>query len=133
VLRLAGREKRHPYARSARCPGQEVAAKPSIAELSESHIANRYSVPLLIVVVSDLDGGVDQSFRPAVGTCGRDVDRPCCCDLCRAAGDEHTLEFALLHADIIRRFGRFPDRNAVLGRVTTPEEQAFLDGGGFAG
>jgi len=30
------------------------------------------------------------------------------------------------------RFGRFPHRNAVLGRVNTPEEQAWLDtGGGF--
>ena len=37
------------------------------------------------------------------------------------------------HADIIRRFGRFPHRNRVLGRATTPEEQAFLDGGGFVG
>ena len=37
------------------------------------------------------------------------------------------------HADIIRRFGRFPHRNAALGRLTTPQEQAFLDGGGFAG
>ena len=43
------------------------------------------------------------------------------------------LKWAELHADIIRRFGRFPHRNAVLGRATTPEEQAFLDGGGFAG
>jgi uncharacterized protein (DUF924 family) len=42
-------------------------------------------------------------------------------------------KYAQLHADIIRRFGRFPHRNAVLGRATTPEEQAFLDGGGFAG
>jgi uncharacterized protein (DUF924 family) len=37
------------------------------------------------------------------------------------------------HRDIIRRFGRFPHRNAMLGRRTTQEEQAFLDGGGFAG
>ena len=61
------------------------------------------------------------------------ADQERCCDLCRAAGDEHTLEYALEHADIIRRFGRFPHRNAVLGRVTTPDGQAFLDGGGFAG
>jgi uncharacterized protein (DUF924 family) len=61
------------------------------------------------------------------------ADQERCCDLCRAAGDEHTLEYALLHADVIRRFGRFPHRNAVFGRITTPEEQAFLDGGGFAG
>ena len=38
-----------------------------------------------------------------------------------------------MHADIIRRFGRFPHRNATLGRLSTTEEQAFLDGGGFAG
>ncbi|MCS4509005.1 DUF924 family protein [Xylophilus ampelinus] len=44
-----------------------------------------------------------------------------------------TLRFAELHRDIVRRFGRFPHRNAVLGRGTTPEEQAFLDAGGFAG
>ena len=47
--------------------------------------------------------------------------------------DPETMKFAIEHADIIRRFGRFPHRNAVLGRVTTPEEQGFLDGGGFAG
>lgn len=50
----------------------------------------------------------------------------------KAAGDADGLKWAEIHADIIRRFGRFPHRNAVLGRVTTPEEQAFLDGGGFA-
>ncbi|MFW8695294.1 DUF924 family protein, partial [Mesorhizobium japonicum] len=34
---------------------------------------------------------------------------------------------------IIVRFGRFPHRNACLGRETTPDEQAFLDEGGFDG
>ena len=51
----------------------------------------------------------------------------------QAAGDAEGLKWAELHADIIRRFGRFPHRNAVLGRSTTPEERAFLDGGGFGG
>jgi len=51
----------------------------------------------------------------------------------RASGDADAVKWAELHADIIRRFGRFPHRNAVLGRATTPEEQAFLDAGGFAG
>lgn len=37
------------------------------------------------------------------------------------------------HHAIIARFGRFPHRNAVLGRETTPEEQAFLDEDGFRG
>jgi uncharacterized protein (DUF924 family) len=47
--------------------------------------------------------------------------------LFKATGDADLLKWADLHADIIRRFGRFPHRNAVLGRATTPEEQAFLD------
>jgi uncharacterized protein (DUF924 family) len=50
-----------------------------------------------------------------------------------ATGDAELLKWAELHADIIRRFGRFPHRNAMLGRTTTAEEQAFLDGDGFKG
>ena len=53
--------------------------------------------------------------------------------LTRASGDAELVKWAELHADIIRKFGRFPHRNAALGRATTAEEQAFLDGGGFAG
>lgn len=41
--------------------------------------------------------------------------------------------WAQVHLDIIARFGRFPHRNAVLGRVSTPGETAFLRAGGFAG
>jgi uncharacterized protein (DUF924 family) len=36
------------------------------------------------------------------------------------------LPYAEKHADAIRRFGRFPHRNAILGRASTPEEIAFL-------
>jgi uncharacterized protein (DUF924 family) len=36
------------------------------------------------------------------------------------------LEWAQKHADVIARFGRYPHRNAVLGRKSTPEELAFL-------
>ncbi len=61
------------------------------------------------------------------------IDQERCVDLSRQSDDANTLKFAELHADIIRRFGRFPHRNGVLGRATTPEEQAFLDSGGFAG
>jgi uncharacterized protein (DUF924 family) len=43
------------------------------------------------------------------------------------------LDSAVDHRDIIARFGRFPHRNALLGRATTADEQAFLDGGGFSG
>ena len=47
--------------------------------------------------------------------------------------DANTYRGAKEHAQIIERFGRFPHRNAVLARVTTDEERAFLDKGGFAG
>jgi uncharacterized protein (DUF924 family) len=53
--------------------------------------------------------------------------------LSRQANGGEADKYAQIHADIIRRFGRFPHRNAVLGRATTREEQAFMDGGGFAG
>ncbi|WP_306669570.1 DUF924 family protein [Pollutimonas harenae] len=43
------------------------------------------------------------------------------------------LSFAVEHCDIIARFGRFPHRNAVLGRQSTAEELLFLADGGFAG
>jgi len=41
-------------------------------------------------------------------------------------GDADQLEWAEKHAAIIRRFGRYPHRNAILGRASTPEEIAFL-------
>lgn len=40
--------------------------------------------------------------------------------------DREWHDYAVRHRDIIARFGRFPHRNAVLGRATTPEEAAFL-------
>ena len=61
------------------------------------------------------------------------ADQERCCALFAANGDADLLKWAQLHADIIRRFGRFPHRNGLLGRATTAEEQAFLDGGGFKG
>jgi len=50
-----------------------------------------------------------------------------------ALGSADLSRWAELHADIIRRFGRFPHRNSVLSRASTSEEQEFLDAGGFAG
>jgi uncharacterized protein (DUF924 family) len=61
------------------------------------------------------------------------ADQQRCIALFRAAFDAESLKWAELHADIIRKFGRFPHRNAVLGRTTTAREQAFLDAGGFSG
>lgn len=61
------------------------------------------------------------------------ADQERCIAFHKAIDDTEGLKWAEIHADIIRRFGRFPHRNTALGRTTTAEEQAFLDSGGFAG
>jgi uncharacterized protein (DUF924 family) len=61
-----------------------------------------------------------------------DQDRSC--ELTRALDTypetNDVYRYALLHRDIIVRFGRFPHRNAILGRASTPEELEFLRGPG---
>jgi uncharacterized protein (DUF924 family) len=53
--------------------------------------------------------------------------------LISALEDDGFSDFAIRHRDIIKRFGRFPHRNAILGRTDTPEEVEFLKqpGSGF--
>lgn len=46
---------------------------------------------------------------------------------------EPDASHARRHRDIVRRFGRFPHRNPILGRAMTPAEQRYLDEGGYAG
>lgn len=50
-----------------------------------------------------------------------------------APGFEGVLDYAHRHRGVIARFGRFPHRNAILGRASTPEEEAYLaqPGAGF--
>lgn len=43
-----------------------------------------------------------------------------------ALGNEDILKYARGHAEVIERFGRFPRRNAALGRVSTEEEEAYM-------
>jgi uncharacterized protein (DUF924 family) len=47
-------------------------------------------------------------------------------ELAERLGDHDVLKWARHHRDIVARFGRFPHRNAILGRASTPEEAAFL-------
>jgi uncharacterized protein (DUF924 family) len=61
------------------------------------------------------------------------ADQELCVALCHGLPDRGNLSFARDHERIVRRFGRFPHRNEVLGRHTSPAERAFLEGGGFAG
>ena len=57
-----------------------------------------------------------------------DQERACelCAPLAAFAETDDTLRYAIAHRDIIRRYGRFPHRNAILGRDSTPEELEFL-------
>jgi len=43
-----------------------------------------------------------------------------------ALGMDDLLKYATGHAEVIERFGRFPKRNAALGRVSSPEEEAYI-------
>jgi uncharacterized protein (DUF924 family) len=61
------------------------------------------------------------------------ADQLRCVELFQNTPNADNLRYAEQHADIIRRFGRFPHRNRVLGRATTSEEKAFLEDGGFSG
>ena len=61
----------------------------------------------------------------------RDQDRSV--TLNEATGEAELMEWARHHRDIIARFGRFPHRNAVLGREETAEEERFLQDSAFAG
>jgi uncharacterized protein (DUF924 family) len=61
------------------------------------------------------------------------ADQERCVTLARGYGDDEFTRYAQDHAEIVRRFGRFPHRNAALRRATSTEKQAFLDCGGFAG
>jgi uncharacterized protein (DUF924 family) len=66
-------------------------------------------------------------------------DQDLCVALCEGMRDIPAMrapgaiiDYAWRHRAVIQRFGRFPHRNAALGRASTPAEQAWLDaGGGF--
>ncbi len=53
--------------------------------------------------------------------------------LAAETGQSDGLDWCKLHQTLIARFGRFPHRNAVMGRLSTPEETTYLAQGGFAG
>lgn len=94
-----------------------------------------------VVARAAVDAGFDRQVEPELRNFfylpfehSEDItDQDYALALCTEAGDENNLKFAVIHRDIIVRFGRFPHRNACLGRMTTAEEQEFLDEGGFSG
>lgn len=61
------------------------------------------------------------------------ADQALCVAKTATLDDGEPHRFALHHQDIIRRFGRFPHRNALLGRSSTADELQFIADGGFSG
>lgn len=61
-------------------------------------------------------------------------DQERCVALMNESGKQENIKYADIHRDAIARFGRFPHRNEILGRTSTPEEIAYLQSeGGFKG
>ncbi len=61
------------------------------------------------------------------------ADQDRCLALYEAVNDENGVKYAIIHRDIIAKFGRFPHRNPALGRAMTAEEEEFLKGDVFKG
>lgn len=84
-----------------------------------------------------IEAGHDAAFEPALRAFfylplehSEDLaDQARSVALFQALGDDTYAPYAIAHRDVVARFGRFPHRNAALGRVNTPEEQAWLDAG----
>ena len=79
----------------------------------------------------DLEYGIGSDFRhflymPLMHS-ERLADQRQCVELIRTRlSDAKVLQYAEQHLSVIERFGRFPHRNAILGRNSTPEERDFL-------
>jgi uncharacterized protein (DUF924 family) len=88
-------------------------------------------------IARGFDRAVEQSLRPFfyMPFMHSEIlaDQNRCVALFASLDDAGQSEYATAHRDIVAKFGRFPHRNAIVGRATTPAEQEFLDGGGFAG
>lgn len=61
------------------------------------------------------------------------ADQQRCTELFSALPGSNSEKWATHHHAIIQQFGRFPHRNHLLGRATTPQEQEWLNEGGFQG
>lgn len=100
--------------------------------------ADEYAAEIAAMAIADgHDRAVDEELLPFLYMpfmhSESIVDQRRCVALMHAGGHPDNLKYGIIHRDVIARFGRFPHRNPVLGRHTTPAEQAYLDDGGFSG
>jgi uncharacterized protein (DUF924 family) len=92
------------------------------------------------IAAAAIDAGHDRAMPPELRTfvylpfahSEEIADQERSVALCRHLGPPDSAH-SQRHHDIVRRFGRFPHRNSILGRNMTREEQEFLDQGGYAG
>ena len=88
-----------------------------------------------------VEAGFDQQVEPALRTflylpfehSEAMADQELAMELFGKMDNEELTKYAVLHRDLIARFGRFPHRNAALGRESTQEEIDYLASGGFSG
>ena len=99
----------------------------------------------LALSIEALDGGLDATLSPVeryfllmplMHAESVTVQRRCVTEFERLRADaapdlegmlDSAVDYAKRHAVIVERFGRFPHRNRILGRASTPEEQEFLE------
>lgn len=141
----------HEAAADGRLPGWAATAEGALALLllldqfprnAFRGTPRMYATDVLARQIADaaIAAGHDQAVEPGLrlffylpfAHSERLADQERSVALCRRLGQPH-LSHAEGHRDIVRRFGRFPHRNPILGRAMAAEEQQFLDAGGFAG
>lgn len=79
-----------------------------------------------------VDPGLGEFFAMPFMHSESHPDQMRCIALAHRHGTANTVKYARIHERVVRRFGRFPHRNAALGRHTSPAERRFLEGGGFS-
>lgn len=105
--------------------------------------AHAYATDPLACAVAEraVGHGFDRQVDPALRTffylpfvhCESMLAQDRAVELYHTMAEPDAGKWALHHRAIIQRFGRFPHRNPLLGRATTPTEQEWLDAGGFNG
>jgi uncharacterized protein (DUF924 family) len=107
-------------------PGHEVTMRAALA-VADRAIARGFD--------ANVEGPMRQFFYlPHMHAEDIEAQRRCLAAFEALGADfAENVAYARVHLDIVERFGRFPHRNPVLGRSTTPQEQAFLEAGGFKG
>lgn len=97
---------------------KSFASEAQAREVARRAVARGFAQPLT-------DAGKAFLYMPFMHS-EKEADQDTSVALYEAAGLHDNLKFARHHRDIVRRFGRFPHRNAILGRASTPEEEAWL-------